>query len=256
MGKLGDNQFERVDTDVFIKRAKAKHGNKFDYSKTVYVNYKTKVKIICPIHGEFEQNPRFHITSKFSCPKCAKMSHAKKFSNTKEEFVEKARKVHGDLYDYSKVKYVNARTPVTIICPIHGEFEQTPESHWNGRHCKRCSDQLLYKGWNEKHHFEPVVRNIFSDYEIECQFPVGKDNNSSYNYLVDFTIPELNLAIEYDEKHHSIDKQQQKRDKERQKYIEEVTGFHFIRVSDETFMKEGEKYFKKLLEDNKIALDR
>jgi hypothetical protein len=57
---------------------------------------------------------------------------------TTEEFIEKARKVHGDKYDYSKAEYVNSVIKVCIICPIHGEFWQNPNSHMNGVGCKEC----------------------------------------------------------------------------------------------------------------------
>lgn len=61
-----------------------------------------------------------------------------------KQFVEDARKKHGDKYDYSKVEYQNALTKVCIICPIHGEFWQTPNKHLNGCGCKKCGDK--YRG--------------------------------------------------------------------------------------------------------------
>lgn len=58
---------------------------------------------------------------------------------TSEEFIQKAIKVHGDRYDYSKVKYVNSYTKVIIICPIHGEFYQKPAKHLSGQNCPKCT---------------------------------------------------------------------------------------------------------------------
>ena len=57
---------------------------------------------------------------------------------TKENFIERAKKIHNDKYDYSKVEYVNNSTKVCIICPEHGEFWQTPDSQLRGRGCPIC----------------------------------------------------------------------------------------------------------------------
>ena len=124
---------QRMTTEEFIEKAKKVHGDKYDYSKVKYVNKDTKVTIICPTHGEFEQNPRSHLTGQ-GCPACGGSRKV-----TTEEFIKKARKVHGDKYDYSKVDYVNNNTKVTIICPTHGEFEQKPSGHLTGRGCPYCS---------------------------------------------------------------------------------------------------------------------
>ena len=120
-------------SEQFIEDSRKVHGDKYDYSKVEYINDKTKVCIICPIHGEFWQTPRNHIQGK-GCRYCQHRS----YKYTSEEFIEQAKKVHGDKYDYSKVEYVNNHTKVCIICPIHGEFLQTPNSHLNGNSCKKC----------------------------------------------------------------------------------------------------------------------
>lgn len=125
---------KRKDTiENFIKKAKEIHGNKYDYSKVKYVNCDTKVCIVCPEHGEFYQTPYKHVKEKNACPKC---SGKVKYST--EEFIKKAREIHSDKYDYSKVEYVNAYTKVSIICPTHGEFWQTPSGHLNGSGCPKC----------------------------------------------------------------------------------------------------------------------
>ena len=122
----------------FIERAKKIHGNKYDYSKVKYIDYETPVRIICPIHGEFQQSPNSHLHS-YGCPKCGRKSINADRKLTTEEFIKKAKEVHGDKYDYSKVEYKNNKTPVTIICPIHGEFRQRPANHLNGNGCKKCA---------------------------------------------------------------------------------------------------------------------
>lgn len=120
-------------TEEFIEQAKAIHGDKYDYSKTEYQGCKKKVCIICKEHGEFQQTPDNHINSKQGCPKCAN-----NVILTTQEFIEKARKIHGDKYDYSKVNYVNNHTNITIICSIHGEFDQLPLNHLKGEGCYEC----------------------------------------------------------------------------------------------------------------------
>lgn len=131
----------------FISEAKQVHGDKYDYSKFVYVNSHTKGTVICPIHGEFKIEPKLHIHEKRGCKYCSRDSLSKKYSMGKDVFIEKAKKVHGDKYNYSKVEYVNNKTKVCIICPEHGEFWQTPNEHLSGRGCYFCG---LEKNSNSK----------------------------------------------------------------------------------------------------------
>ena len=122
-----------VTQDMFIKQAIKKHGKKYDYSQVQYKNGRTKVKIICPNHGGFYQRPENHARGQ-GCTKCSGV-----FKKTTESFIEKARSIHGNRFDYSLVAYVNAKTKITIICPKHGSFEQTPDSHYSRIGCKSCS---------------------------------------------------------------------------------------------------------------------
>ncbi len=125
--------------DEFIEKAKSVHGDKYDYSKVEYISSKTKIIIICKDHGDFIQRPSDHINRKSGCPKCKGKSR-RTDTNT---FIEKAKSVHGDKYDYSKVEYINVDTKILIICPIHGEFYQTPYTHINQKcGCNICSREL------------------------------------------------------------------------------------------------------------------
>ena len=130
---------KRLTTEEFVHRAKLVHGEKYDYTKVVYVDCVTKVCIICPIHGEFWQKPVDHLRGA-GCKHCACVNNGQKTVLTTEDFIRKARLVHGNKYDYSKTRYVNAHTKVCIICPIHGEFWQEAYSHLSGNGCKLCSD--------------------------------------------------------------------------------------------------------------------
>ena len=131
------NDATRLTTEEFIIRANKIQGNKYDYSKVEYVDYMTKVCIICPEHGEFWQTPNKHLLGQ-GCPKCG---NTKKLTLT--EFIERSRKIHVDKYDYSKVKYINNGTKVCIICPDHGEFWQTPHNHLIGHGCPKCKNNKI-----------------------------------------------------------------------------------------------------------------
>lgn len=132
----------------FLKEASDKFGDFFDYSEMKYKGMTgKKVKIICPLHGEIMMEPYQHLRGKFGgCKGCSIDSQRM----SKESFNEKCREVHGDKYDYSKVVYVSNNTKIKIICPIHGEFEQTPASHQcHGSGCPKCAAQERFLAQEE-----------------------------------------------------------------------------------------------------------
>lgn len=124
-------------TEAFVKKAKEVHGDKYDYSKVEYKNHNAKVRIICPIHGEFEQVAGTHLAG-CGCPKC---SHPHSLM-TQDDFIRRAKLVHGDKYDYSKVVYKGRKVKVCIICPEHGPFWQIPANHLHKRGCPLCNHGL------------------------------------------------------------------------------------------------------------------
>ena len=138
-GNKSCSEKKMLTTEDFIKRAKNAHGDKYDYSKVEYRGSNNNVKIICRVHGETYQQPSNHILGK-GCRKCADARRAKDQSLTKEEFVEKAKEVHGgNRFDYSKVEYKNCNTKVIIICNACGkEMIQSPRSHTQGNGCENC----------------------------------------------------------------------------------------------------------------------
>ena len=170
-----------MSTEDFIKKAIIRHGDKYDYSKTEYTSNKTKVCIICPEHGEFWQMPSEHLRGK-GCKKCGiSRSHT---IMTTEEWVNKARKVHKDRYDYSKVIYTSAKTKVCIICPEHGEFWQTPNDHLCGKGCPVCRQSKM----------EAFVENILT--ESNLSFNRQKKFDWLGSQSLDFYLPYHNIAIE------------------------------------------------------------
>ena len=122
---------------VFINESVQIHKNKYDYTKVKYINCNTKVCIICPEHGEFWQTPRCHLRGS-GCPKCGKISTQMSNTISQEDFIRKAKEIHNNKYIYTKVVYKNNREKVNIICPIHGEFKQSPSKHLSGQGCPKC----------------------------------------------------------------------------------------------------------------------
>lgn len=118
--------------EKFICKARELFGNRYDYSKVEYKGVNVDVCIICPEHGEVWMKPSVHLSNRIGCVKCTRQV------NDTESFIEKSTKTHNGRYDYSKVKYVNAKTEVCIICPEHGEFWQLPHHHSNGTGCPMC----------------------------------------------------------------------------------------------------------------------
>ena len=176
-------KLQTKDTEQFIVEAKKIHGNKYDYSKVEYKGCLEKVCIMCPIHGEFWQTPDNHIHG-HGCRKCLsdKISESRKHSI--EKFVERAKEVHGNKYDYSKVKYKNCDTNVKIICPIHGEFEQTPYNHLHSSGCPYC------KGWKLEEEITKFLEDNNITYIRQKRFKwLGQQS-------LDVYIPSANIAIE------------------------------------------------------------
>lgn len=174
----------RKSNDDFIKQVKTIHGDKYDYSKIDYKNNKTKVILICPKHGEFYVRPEKILSRGTGCPKCANETNGMKKRLPLETFIERSQSVHGNKYDYSKVEYITIETPVTIICPKHGEFKQTPYIHMGGCGCPKC----------QQSHLERFVRNFLTKKNIV--FEEQKRFKWLSKQSLDFYLPDYNAAIE------------------------------------------------------------
>ena len=138
---------KKLTQEEFISKCKATHRDKYDYSKAIFIDTNSSVIIICPIHGEFTQNARNHYKGS-GCPKCAGV-----FMDT-NYFTEKAKAIHKNRYDYSKVNYINSYTPIEIVCKRHGSFFQKPSVHLTGCGCPKCGiidsrDKILGIGVND-----------------------------------------------------------------------------------------------------------
>jgi hypothetical protein len=187
-GTEHSHSLSRKTAEQFIKEAKEIHGDKYDYSKVDYVNCDTKVCIICPKHGEFWQTPNKHLSGR-GCMKCGHEKTAQRQTFTTEQFIKKAKEIHGNKYDYSKVEYKGYDEDVCIICPTHGEFWQTPDSHLQGSNCRMCANNLS-KNENEVYDF--IVENLGKENVIKSERSILEHGSE-----IDVYIPSLKLGIEY-----------------------------------------------------------
>ena len=133
---------KKLTKEEFIKRAIEVHGDTYDYCKVKYVDYHTKVEIICKVHEEFDKTPAHHLGGQ-GCPDCSLTRRTQSQTKTQEEFIREAVKVHGNKYDYSKVEYINTNTKISIICKFHSyKFNQYPSSHLKGHEgCDKCKSE-------------------------------------------------------------------------------------------------------------------
>ena len=241
--------------DEFIERANKKHGEgTYDYSKVKYVNCDTEVIIICHNHEEpyeFKQTPSKHLLG-HGCPICGVQKRAKERALSLSEFIEKANKKHGEgTYDYSESEYINSKTPLIIICPKHGKFKQTPNTHLRGSGCFKCNK---YKG-------EIAIRNFLIKNQIEFE-EQKKFEGCEYKRQLkfDFYLPKHNLCIEFDGEQHfkphdfssKLDEKEKKKNLKLVQYRDQIkndycknNGINLLRIRyDENVEEKLTEYFQ------------
>jgi len=174
--------------EEIIKAFTGVHGDKYDYSLVEYKFMMSKVKIICRVHGVFEQTPQKHVKGN-GCARCSGT-----YLLTTEEIIEQFKKIHGGRYDYSLVNYVSSDVKLKIICPEHGVFRQTAGSHKAGNGCPKCAGNCnlntieIIKQFKATHgerydYSKVVYKGIFYKVEIICTehgsfFQVAKTHRS------------------------------------------------------------------------------
>jgi hypothetical protein len=178
----------RSSTDNFIKKSKNIHNNFFNYSLVDYVKNSQEITIICPLHGKFKQRPGSHLRGNNGCKNCQIENKRRLYQKSKLEFIKEAEEVHGNLYNYSKVDYINVDTPVEIVCKTHGVFYQTPWRHIKQKNgCKLCNGSLMERltaEWLQENKIKFTTQKCFK-------------NCKNINQLrFDFYLPELNICIE------------------------------------------------------------
>lgn len=176
----------------FIEKAKAIHGDRYNYDKSIFVRSDKPLIITCYKHGDFKMSPQRHIMNGCNCIQC----NIENSRFTRDEFIDRGRAVHGDKYDYSKVDYYNSETKVIIICPTHGEFSQTPSLHLSKRGCPRCKDSRGEKLITK------YLKNNNIEYIHQASFDNCRSPNSNHKLKFDFYLKALNVLIEFDGKQH------------------------------------------------------
>ena len=219
-------------TDEFTENAKEVHSDKYEYDQVDYKNSRTKITIICPEHGIFQQKPNGHLNGR-GCPKCAQIEISKKRSSNNDEFIEKAKKVHGDKYDYSQVDYKNAYTKITIICQKHGIFQQKPNGHLNGRGCPKCLLKTQTIVWE-------YLKTKFPEVAYEFRVKWCKNPNTKCYLPFDICIKNKKIIVEVDGYHHFEDVERHNSKVEDRKNIDSFKedcviehGYSLIRVVQE-----------------------
>ena len=191
---------KKFTTEEFILRAKEIHGKKYDYSQTKYIDTTKKVKIICPIHGEFLQTPSNHLSG-YDCKLCGIEKRKHSQSKSTKEFIKQSKKIHGNKYDYKSVNYVNRSTPVKIYCNKHKiYFYQKPSNHLAGCGCQKCgienatlkSIKKSHKSLPEQKLYKLLVKKYGKDDVL-----VNHKDDILYPWKVDFYVKSRNLFIEY-----------------------------------------------------------
>jgi len=132
--------------DKFIVRACNIHGNKYDYSQIVYIDYNTPIEIICDCHGSFLQTPSVHLRGS-GCSVCGYASN--KIGT--DEFIRRATQIHGTKYNYDLVEFERIDRKIKIVCPNHGLFLQQPQSHLITKGCPQCSNEKKSGGFSNQY---------------------------------------------------------------------------------------------------------
>ncbi len=133
---------KRITRKEFIEKSLDIHEKLYDYSKVNYINARTKVIIICPKHGEFQQTPEKHLIGR-GCNICGVKKRNDNLRKSQEQFLEDVKNIHGNKYDYSKSNYIGNHLKVEIVCKKHGSFWTTPDNHLVlGRGCPKCVHRI------------------------------------------------------------------------------------------------------------------
>jgi hypothetical protein len=179
------SDFNKMSDESFIEKSNMIHKSRYNYDKVNYKSNKDNVIINCPIHGDFNQLPQHHLNG-HGCPECA----PKKQNKSNDIFISQSKKIHDDKYHYIE-DYKGAHVPISIECPIHGDFLQTPNSHLKGRGCPDCqysNSSKMEKSWLDILSIDKKYRNAFIKidgklYKFDAYIP---ETNTIYEFYGDF----------------------------------------------------------------------
>lgn len=169
------------------------HGDRYTYHWGTYTKSTSPMKMTCKEHGDFWQKPDFHRTG-VGCGKCGYQAVSKYHISNLDNFIEQARKIHGDKYDYSKSVYVHSKEDIEIVCKTHGSFWQRPNNHLMGAICPTCSMSQTSRGELEVAEF---VKSL--GFELETGRLAYWDFEGKKKWLeMDVKVKDMPFAIEYD----------------------------------------------------------
>lgn len=226
--------------DEFIEKANAIHKHKYDYTNTKVKGSHDYINVICPKHGEWSVLQTNHLSG-YGCPVCGAEKIGDSLRFTQDEFIEKACEVHGGLYDYSKVKYIDSQTKVTVICKQHGDFKVTGNNHLQGKACPKCRNKSEGR----------IAEYLFNSNITYREYLIG-------DRRYDFFLPAYNLLIERDGEQHYREvslfsrgntdylNQQKKNDKYKTNLAKEA-GFKIARIPYWLTKKEEEIEIENIL---------
>jgi len=178
----------RMSLSDFVAHSKEIHGNKYDYGRVVYKNNRTKVALVCSVHGEFFVSPDNHFKG-YGCKKCNRDARCVRHQ---ADFIERAKKVHPD-YDYSESVFVEGhKKEIKIICPKHGSFYQDPYRHLKGSGCPSC---IL----KEETKLGEILKGFFVGWKIERHKKIfSKEHGRQRCFDFFITNGSIDLVVEYD----------------------------------------------------------
>ncbi len=170
---------QKSNTKEFIKKATLIHSDEYDYSLVNYETALKKVIIICKEHGAFKITPNKHLTRKSGCAKCGIIKKSKLQLHSLDQFLEKAKKVHKNLYTYNIEEYKGSNSRIEIKCNKHGLFFQVVKKHLSGDGCPKCGNETIslkasknptgwsYENWEKA---AKISKNFdsFKVYILEC----------------------------------------------------------------------------------------
>ena len=190
---------KKLTTEEFVSKSKQKFGDTFNYEQTEYLTQKDKVSIECPVHGVFSILPWNHLKSPTGCQKCSKDNTYTK----KEDYIQKAKEIRGEQFDYSQTHFVDWATPIKIICRKHGELEVNPKRHLYSKKsngCPKCGvegavakrsvgyEEFINKcvqKYGKKYKYDKESwQGLDADIKFICKSNANRQKFKRYNYTI------------------------------------------------------------------------
>ena len=244
-GKLAEAKKKTKPFSQFVEDANKIFGDEYDYDENTYSTASKNMRMICHIHGDFWKRPNDHLHGQ-GCPKCSQEKTRKRLSGNINDFISKSIEIHGDKYIYSG-KYVNAKTPMEMICKIHGSFMQTPDAHLHGAGCPRCGF-VSSKGEDEINDFINKSCHVNT---------VVRDKKIIDGLESDIIVPSHKLIIEFDGlRWHSEKFGKDKKYHLHKTELAESKGYHLIHIFEDEWLEHKDLVLSKIKHYLNCDLDK